>query len=191
MNTIHQRAFFVISFFYSSNYDMFLTLEVFYHFTTMTFFQLWNFYTVFGLWFFSPFFQSRQWRSRKASSTPTALTPMSRPRDRRSWPWSFSRSVTDRRTHPPQSSTVLWPWPRLPVLHNKPSPHGYRATGWKGSFRIPRCQTYRQRKVRWSAWISLKKEKNKCFAFISLFDTFPRIYMSISIKWLKDNPKLN
>lgn len=89
---------------------------------TMTCFLPWKFLIVFQRWlflalnffngfwivnFFSSFFQSRQWGSRKASSTHTTLTPMSRPRGRRSWHWSFNRSVKDRRTHLPRSSTVL------------------------------------------------------------------------------------
>lgn len=39
--TVHQRAFFDISsFYFFSNYDMFLTLEVFNRFSTVTFFLL-------------------------------------------------------------------------------------------------------------------------------------------------------
>lgn len=101
---------------------LFLSFPFFLFFKTMTCFLPWKFLIVFQRWlflalnffngfwivnFFSSFFQSRQWGSRKASSTHTTLTPMSRPRGRRSWHWSFSRSVKDRRTHLPRSSTVL------------------------------------------------------------------------------------
>lgn len=101
---------------------LFLSFPFFLFFKTMTCFLPWKFLIVFQRWlflalnffngfwvvnFFSSFFQSRQWGSRKASSTHTTLTPMSRPRGRRSWHWSFNRSVKDRRTHLPRSSTVL------------------------------------------------------------------------------------
>lgn len=85
----------------------FFTLKVFNRFSTMAFFSLEFFQRFLDCEFFSSFFQSRQWGSRKASSTHTTLTPMSRPRGRRSWHWSFNRSVKDRRTHLPRSSTVL------------------------------------------------------------------------------------
>lgn len=73
MNTIHQRAFFVISFFYSSNYDMFLTLEVFYHFTTMT--STLKFLYSFWIVIFFPIFSKSSVKKPKSIKYTHSLDP--------------------------------------------------------------------------------------------------------------------
>ena len=76
-------------------------------------------------------FDSRRWRNQSRSNTRTCWMPTSRPRVKRSWPWSCTSTANrDRRTRRPTPTPGHWPSAR-------PSPraHVSRVTGWGGSSR--------------------------------------------------------